>query len=93
MKFQIKQKIFEKFEGLTVGVVIAKNINNSGNSEEIQNQMREQEKEIRTKYNKETLPQNPKIDAWRKAYISFGANPKESRSSVESLYSLVLRGM
>ena len=90
MKFKIESKIFEKFEGLNIGVVIAKGIDNTGLFEEIQNKIREQEKEIRTKYNTETLSQNPKIDVWRKAYSAFGAKPKEHKSSVENLYRLVL---
>src|SRR3989338_3570514 len=93
MKFKIDSQIFEKFPDALVGVVIAKNLNNAGISEEIQNQIRQQEKEIRASYNTETLPQNPKIGVWRKTYSAFGANPKEHKSSVENLYRLVLQGV
>ena len=92
MKFKIDSKIFEKFQDAVIGILIAKNLNNTGMSEEIQNQIREQEKEIRTKYNTETLSQNPKIGIWRKTYSAFGAKPKEHKSSVENLYRLVLNG-
>src|SRR3989338_8918266 len=92
MKFKIDSQIFEKFPDALVGVVIAKNLNNTGISEEIQNQIRQQEKEIREKYNTETLSQNPKIGIWRKTYSAFGAKPKENKSSVENLYRLVLQG-
>lgn len=92
MKFTIDSKIFEKFQGLTVGVIVTKNVNNTGTAEEIQQQLREREKESREKYNTETLSQNPRIDAWRKAYSAFGAKPKENKSSVENLYRVVLRG-
>ncbi len=93
MKFHISPQIFEKFPGLTVGVVIAKNVDNIGNIEEIQKRLRAMEAGIRAKYNAETLSQDPKIDVWRKAYLAFGAKPKEGKSSVESLYGLVLRGV
>lgn len=93
MQFKIDEKIFEKFPSLIVGVVIAKNLDNSGDAEEIQQKLRQQEKEIRLKYSAETLSQNPKIDVWRKAYSSFGAKPKENKSSVESLYRLILQGV
>src|SRR3989344_6528905 len=92
MKFKIDSQIFEKFPDALVGVVIAKNLNNTGISEEIQNQIRQQEKEIRASYNTETLSQNPKIGVWRKTYSAFGAKPKENKSSVENLYRLVLQG-
>ncbi len=91
MKFKIDHKIFEKFPGLTIGVVICKNLNNSGIQEEIQKEIREQENNIRLKYNTETLSQTPKIDIWRKTYSAFGAKPKENKSSVENLYRLVLQ--
>ena len=90
MKFRINSKIFEKFQGLFIGIIIAKDINNKGIIDEIQNKTREQEKDIRAKYNTETLLENPKIEAWRKVYSAFGAKPKEHKSSVESLYRLVL---
>ena len=92
MKFKIDNKIFEKFQGLTIGVIVAKNVNNAGTLEEVQKELRKIETEIRAKYNTETLSQNPKIDVWRKTYSAFGAKPKENKSSVESLYRLVLQG-
>jgi len=93
MKFKIDHKIFEKFSGLTIGVVICKNLNNSGTQEEVQKEIRTQENNIRGKYNIETLSQIPKIDVWRKTYSAFGAKPKENKSSVENLYRLVLQGV
>ena len=93
MKLIIDSNIFERFQGLNIGVVIAKGISN--NTEilgEIPNAISEQEKEIRAKYNTETLSQNPKIDAWRMAYSAFGAKPKEHKSSVENLYRVILNG-
>lgn len=92
MKFKIDSQIFEKFPDALVGVVIVKNLNNTGISEEIQDQIRQQEKEIRASYDTETLSQNPQIDSWRRAYHAFGAKPKEHKSSVENLYRLVLNG-
>jgi len=93
MKFKIDYKIFEKFPGLTIGVVICKNLNNSGTFEEVQKEIRAQENNIRGKYNTETLSQTPKINVWRKTYSAFGAKPKENKSSVENLYRLVLEGV
>ncbi|MFA6889170.1 MAG: phenylalanine--tRNA ligase beta subunit-related protein [Candidatus Woesearchaeota archaeon] len=93
MKLKIDQKIFEKFSGLTIGVVICKNLNNSGTSDEIQKEIRVQENNIKEKYNTETLSQHPKIDTWRKAYSLFGGEPKKNRSSIENLYKMILQGV
>lgn len=92
MKFQIDPKIFEKFPTLKMGIVICNNINNTGTQEEIQQELRIQEKNILENYTTETLSQLPKIDVWRKAYSAFGAKPKDNKSSVESLHRLVLQG-
>ena len=93
MKFKIDDKIFEKFPELNLGIVIAKGVNNKNNNEEIMNMIRNKEKEIRENFNTETLSQNPKIDAWRKAYSSFGAKPKKYKCSVENLYRMILDGI
>lgn len=93
MKFKIEHKIFQEFPGLTIGVVICKNLNNAGNEEAVQQLLRNQEIYIRGEYNLETLPQITTIDVWRKAYSAFGAKPKEHKSSIENLYRLVLQGI
>lgn len=92
MKFIIDKKLFERFPDVVIGVISAKQINNAETDDEIQRLLRVIEKEIRAKYDTETLSQNPKIDCWRKAYSSFGAKPKENKSSVENLYRTVLQG-
>ncbi len=92
MKFIIDQEIINKFSGLTIGMIICKNVDNVGEEKGIQKEIQEQEDRIRKEYNSETLSQIPKIDTWRKAYASFGAKPKENKSSVENLHKLILQG-
>ena len=84
MRFTIDSKIFERFPTLNIGVIIARDIENIGAINEIQEQLRELETKIRTDYNKEKLSENPKINVWRKAYSSFGAKPKDNKSSIET---------
>lgn len=93
MKFIIDAEIFERFPGLKVGVVQGKNIDNRGDGDEIMRLIREREEEIRREFDSETLSQHPKIQAWRRAYSSFGAKPKKYKSSVESLYRMILKGI
>lgn len=93
MKFRVHPKIFERFPGLNIGAVSVKQINNAGSSDEIMCLIREKEEEIRRKYDIETLSRQPKIESWRKAYSLFGAKPKKYKSSVESLYRMILKGM
>src|SRR3989338_1576823 len=93
MKFKIDSKIFEKFPDLNIGIVTANGIDNKGNNENILNLIKEKVQEIKANFNTETLSQNPKIDAWRKAYSSFGAKPKKYKCSVENLYRMILEGI
>lgn len=93
MKLTIDSRILEKFPGLNLGVVVARQIDNQGKSEELLHMIRDRENEIRGTFQTETLSQEPKIESWRKTYSSFGAKPKKYKSSVESLYRMILKGM
>lgn len=93
MNFLIDQKIFETFPDLHIGVLVAKDIDNTRALPAIQEHLRKEEERIRREFLLENLPQHPKIEVWRNAYIKFGAKPKEHRSSVENLYRLVLNGV
>ncbi|MDP7282388.1 MAG: phenylalanine--tRNA ligase beta subunit-related protein [Candidatus Undinarchaeales archaeon] len=92
MKFEINPEIFEKFPGLNLGVVIAKNVDNAGENVEIIKFLREQEKAVADTLETETLSQNPKIAPWRAAYSSFGAKPKKYKCSVEALMRRAIKG-
>ena len=93
MKFKIDSEILEKFPELNIGIVVVKGIDNTGSNEEILNLIKEREAQIKSDFNKETLSENPKIDAWRKAYSLFGAKPKKYKCSVENLYRMIIDGI
>jgi len=93
MKFTIDSKIFDKFGDVNIGVVVARNINNNGNADNIAELTRSEEKQIRSDFQPETLSQDPRINCWRRAYSGFGFKPKEAKSSVENLYKMVTRGI
>ena len=93
MKLKIDDKILEKFPRVTLGVVVVKGMDNISSSDEIIGMLRKQEKEIRDNFEKGTLSENSKINAWRKTYSSFGAKPKKYKCSVENLYRMILDGI
>ena len=49
MKFIIDNKMFERFQGLNIGVLIARDLNNKGSVKEIEDEIRKQEEEISSK--------------------------------------------
>jgi len=92
MNFKITPEIFTKFPDLNLGVVIAKNIDNTGKNAKIMEFLRAQEKNVADNFETETLSQNPKIAPWRQAYSSFGAKPKKYKCSIEALMRRAIKG-
>jgi lysyl-tRNA synthetase class 2 len=90
--FRVLPEIFEVFPGLRVGTVVVRGLNNRGTNPEIWNSIKRAQEEIRSRFDRENLIEHPKIQSWRRAFISFGAKPKKHRSSVESLYTMTLDG-
>lgn len=93
MKLIIDDKIFEKFPFLCVGVVIAKGIDNTGESSDILSMIDELSSSITSKNSLETIKELPKISVWRETYREFGAKPKKYTSSIENLYRMILEGV
>ena len=93
MRFCVDYHIFDKFPDLCLGVVIAKGMDNLGRADELWPMVSVQQVKIRANTSTETLSQIPRIASWRRAYSAFGAKPKKYKSSVESLYRMVLKGI
>jgi lysyl-tRNA synthetase class 2 len=91
MKFFVESRIFEQFPDLNLGILIAKGLDNRGRADELWPLISTQQEGIRANLNSETLSLIPRIASWRRAYSAFGAKPKKYKSSVESLYRMVLK--
>ncbi|HYP25181.1 MAG TPA: phenylalanine--tRNA ligase beta subunit-related protein [Blastocatellia bacterium] len=92
MLFRITDQIFRDYPEALVGVVIAQNISNLGESPEIDRFLREQEARVAQEVSRESLSEHPRISVWREAYRRFGAKPQKYLSSVESLVRRVING-
>ncbi|MBU0758061.1 MAG: hypothetical protein KKF44_08370 [Nanoarchaeota archaeon] len=94
MKFKINKEILDKYPDLVIGVLAAKNIDNTDKHEgyEVMKLLYKLSDLIKENNSSENLSENPKIKAWREAYSSFGAKPKKYKSSVENLYRMILGG-
>ncbi|MGD9347684.1 MAG: phenylalanine--tRNA ligase beta subunit-related protein [Candidatus Aminicenantes bacterium] len=93
MIFAVDAEIFGKFPDLYLGIVIAGDLDNRGDAVGLRPLISTQQETIRANASIETLSELPKIAAWRRAYSSFGAKPKKHKSSVESLYRMILKGI
>jgi len=88
----IDPRIFERFPGVYIGVIVARSVNNAKSHPEIQAELLAEAERVRNELNLETIAQDPRIAAWREIYRGFGSKPSEYRSSIESLCRTVLRG-
>lgn len=93
MKFSVSSRLFDEFPDLSLGIVIAQGLDNLGSADELRPLIFAQQEEIRANTSSETLSEIPRIASWRRAYSAFGAKPKKYKSSVESLYRMILKGI
>lgn len=88
MRFRVNYKIFDKFPKLIMGIVIAKNVDNTGKSEDVLRRLERTIKDVQEDMTLEMITKHPKMTAWHEAFKIFGE--KEEISSVENLYHLIL---
>jgi DNA/RNA-binding domain of Phe-tRNA-synthetase-like protein len=95
MGLNIDPEIFATFPGVLLGVVIAREIDNQEDPQEVRGLvelLRTEEARVRSELAGVALPEHPRIAPWREAYRKFGVAPKRATSSIENLLRRVLRG-
>jgi len=92
MELEVSEKIFERFPGTRIGVVIASNVSNNGIDEAAIKLLENVELETRSKFDINTLIENPSIAVWRAVYNNFGSKPRDYRPSIEALIRSILNG-
>jgi DNA/RNA-binding domain of Phe-tRNA-synthetase-like protein len=90
MKFILADKFMEIFPDTVIGVVIANNIDNERNDNNVLQILRNEEKTIKEVLSLEKFSEYPFIRNWRKTFKTFGA--KDYRSSHEALIKRILKG-
>lgn len=88
----ITPEIFARFPDVVLGVIVASDIDNSGESEEVLAGLRQEEARVRETFASQAIPEHPHIAPWREAYRKFGAKPKDHPSSIENLVRRVAKG-
>ncbi len=90
--YSIDNAIFDMFPGYCRGVVLAFDIKISDSPPELISLLRDAEKALHSKVNKDDPASHPRINSWREAYRLFGAKPAKFRSSIEGMVRRVLNG-
>lgn len=92
MKLRISPLISKKFPKLNIGIVIARNIDNTGSDKKIHHLLEEVEELIKLNTVPADLAKHDMISPWRAAYSDFGAKPSKYNCSIEALMKRILKG-
>jgi DNA/RNA-binding domain of Phe-tRNA-synthetase-like protein len=88
----VTPEIFALFPDVVLGVVVASEIDNTGESDEILTGLRKEEARVREMFASQPIPEHARIAPWREAYRKFGAKPKDHPSSIENLVRRAAKG-
>jgi arginyl-tRNA synthetase len=92
MKFTVDPKIFEKWPGVAIGVLVLRGIDNTGHNGGILGLLRGEETKKKVELTGCDFGQMPEVAVWKEVYRVFGSNPRDFRSSVEALLRRVRAG-
>ena len=91
MRYSVDSRIFARFPGFRRAVVVAENIDNRGQSEELLSLLRRAEEEVRGEA-LASFPDLPKLNIWVEAFRVLGLNPKKHPPSIVNMIKRVRSG-
>ena len=91
MRYYIDQQIFEKFPNFRRVVVLAEDIDNHGEHQELEALLRAAEDKARGK-DLDAFPDLPRLTIWLEAFRALGINPKKHPPSVINMIKRVRGG-
>jgi DNA/RNA-binding domain of Phe-tRNA-synthetase-like protein len=85
MQFRIDPAIIERFPGALVGIMVARDLDNTGTASDIAPLLKAAADQLITRIGDTPLIEHPHIAPWRDAYRAFGAKASKYPSSIENL--------
>jgi DNA/RNA-binding domain of Phe-tRNA-synthetase-like protein len=92
MFFSIQKELFDILPDLTIGVVVAKGVDNSHPSKEIDDLLNQAVEEVKKNFIGDKAQEHPRIKPWRTAFSKLGISGSKFPSSIESMARRVLKG-
>ena len=92
MRFSIQKELFDVLRGLTIGVVVAKGIDNTHPSKEIDELLQQAIETMRSHFTVDKAQDHPRIKPWRNAFSKLGISGSKFPSSIESMARRILKG-
>ncbi len=92
MFFSIQKELFDILPDLTIGVVVAINVDNTKPSEEIKVLLSNAMQELRKNFLSDKPQEHPRIKPWRSAFSKIGISGSKYQSSIEAMVRRILKG-
>ena len=92
MRFSIQRELFDLLPDLTIGMVVAKGVDNTRLSEEIDHLLTQVTEEMKKSFAAEKAQDHRRIKPWRNAFSTLGISGSKFPSSIESMVRRILKG-
>jgi DNA/RNA-binding domain of Phe-tRNA-synthetase-like protein len=92
MFFSIQKELFDILPDLTIGMVVAKDVENTHPSKEIDDLLTHAVEEVKKNFIGDKAQEHPRIKPWRTAFSKLGISGSKFPSSIESMARRILKG-
>ena len=92
MLFSIQKELFDILPDLTIGMVVARDVDNTHPSKEIDDLLTQAIEEVKKNFVGDKAQEHPRIKPWRTAFSKLGISGSKFPSSIESMVRRVLKG-
>src|SRR3972149_508982 len=92
MRFSIQRELFDLLPDLTIGMVVAKGVDNTRLSEEIDHLLTQVTEEMKKSFAADKAQDHPRIKPWRTAFSKLSISGSKFPSSIESMVRRILKG-
>ncbi|MGZ3538048.1 MAG: B3/B4 domain-containing protein [Thermodesulfobacteriota bacterium] len=92
MLFSIQKELFDILPDLTIGMVVARNVENTHPSKEIEELLTSAVEEMKKNFIGDKAQEHPRIKPWRTAFSKLAISGSKFQSSIESMARRVLKG-
>lgn len=92
MFFSIQKELFDILPDLTIGMVVARDVDNTHPSKEIDDLLAQAVEEVKKNFVGDKAQEQPRIKPWRAAFSKLGISGSKFPSSIESMARRILKG-
>ncbi len=92
MFFSVQKELFDILPDLTIGMAVARDVDNTRPSKEIDDLLTRAVEEMKKNFIGDKAQEHPRIKPWRTAFSKLGISGSKFQSSIESMARRILKG-